>query len=146
MFGSTLYKDGTGEVGTKASLKDKTHVAVFFGAAWSGSCKQFLQPLVTVYKKLTDEKKKSFEIVYVPATVPGRPAEDEASFKELMSLMPWLGVPHHRKSVHKKLTRRFQVVQVDEPDQVRAIVLTFDGGGVADVHVLPQFNFTPVWR
>jgi nucleoredoxin len=112
MFGSTLYKDGTGEVGTKASLKDKTHVAVFFGAAWSGSCKQFLQPLVTVYKKLTDEKKKSFEIVYVPATVPGRPAEDEASFKELMSLMPWLGVPHHRKSVHKKLTRRFQVRQI----------------------------------
>jgi len=112
MFGSTLYKDGVGEVGTKASLKDKPHVAIFFGAAWSGSCKQFMTPLVQVYKKLIEEKGKQLEIVYVPATVPGRPAEDEASFKELMSMMPWLGVPHHRKSVHKKLTRRFQVRQI----------------------------------
>jgi thiol-disulfide isomerase/thioredoxin len=112
MFGSTLYKDGVGEVGTKACLKDKPHVAIFFGAAWSGSCKQFMEPLVKVYKKLTEEKGKQLEIVYVPATVPGRPAEDETSFKELMSMMPWLGVPHHRKSVHKKLTRRFQVRQI----------------------------------
>jgi len=112
MFGSTLYKDGVGEVGTKASLKDKPHVAIFFGAAWSGSCKQFMTPLVQVYKKLIEEKGKQLEIVYVPATVPGRPAEDETSFKELMSMMPWLGVPHHRKSVHKKLTRRFQVRQI----------------------------------
>ena len=27
MFGKTLYKDGVGEVGTKAALKDKPHVA-----------------------------------------------------------------------------------------------------------------------
>ena len=112
MFGSTLYKDGVGEVGTKASLKDKKHVAIFFGAAWSGSCKQFMTPLVQVYKKLTEELNKELEFVYVPATVPGRPAEDEASYKELMSLMPWLGVPHHRKATHKKLTRRFQVRQI----------------------------------
>jgi thioredoxin-related protein len=112
MFGSTLYKDGVGEVGTNASLKDKPHVAIFFGAAWSGSCKQFMQPLVQVYKKLTEELGKPLEIVYVPATVPGRPAEDEASYKELMAQMPWLGVPHHRKATHKKLTRRFQVRQI----------------------------------
>ena len=87
-------------------------MAIFFGAAWSGSCKQFMEPLLKVYKKLTEEKGKNFEIVYVPATVPGRPAEDETSFKELMSMMPWLGVPHHRKAVHKKLTRRFQVRQI----------------------------------
>eukprot|EP00283_Hemiselmis_rufescens_P009536 CAMPEP_0173434228 /NCGR_PEP_ID=MMETSP1357-20121228/12302_1 /TAXON_ID=77926 /ORGANISM="Hemiselmis rufescens, Strain PCC563" /LENGTH=65 /DNA_ID=CAMNT_0014399043 /DNA_START=25 /DNA_END=219 /DNA_ORIENTATION=- len=58
LFGATLYKEGTGEVGTKAVLKGKTHVAIFFGAAWSGSCKQFLAPLVQVYKKLTEEKGK----------------------------------------------------------------------------------------
>ncbi|EKX40274.1 hypothetical protein GUITHDRAFT_88850 [Guillardia theta CCMP2712] len=112
LFGKTLYKDGVGEVGTESSLKDVQHIGVFFGAAWSGSCKQFMQPLVQVYKKLTEEKKKSFQIVYVPATVPGRPAEDEASFKELMSMMPWLAVPYHRKATHKKLTRRFQVRQI----------------------------------
>eukprot|EP00282_Hemiselmis_andersenii_P005808 CAMPEP_0114113896 /NCGR_PEP_ID=MMETSP0043_2-20121206/3153_1 /TAXON_ID=464988 /ORGANISM="Hemiselmis andersenii, Strain CCMP644" /LENGTH=442 /DNA_ID=CAMNT_0001206069 /DNA_START=36 /DNA_END=1365 /DNA_ORIENTATION=+ len=112
LFGSTLYKNEVGEVGTKAVLKGKTHVAIFFGAAWSGSCKQFLPPLVQVYKKLTEEKGKAFEIVYVPATVPGRPPEDEASFKELMGIMPWLAVPLHRKATHKKLTRRFQVRQI----------------------------------
>jgi hypothetical protein len=65
-----------------------------------------------VYKKLTEEKGKSFEIVYVPATVPGRPPEDDKSFKELLAMMPWLAVPLHRKAVHKKLTRRFQVRQI----------------------------------
>lgn len=48
LFGATLYKEGAGEVGTKACLKGKEHVAIFFGAAWSGSCKQFLAPLVQV--------------------------------------------------------------------------------------------------
>lgn len=99
-------------MGTKACLKGKSHVAIFFGAAWSGSCKQFMEPLVKVYNKLVEEKGKSFEIVYVPASVPGRPPEDEASFKELLSTMPWLAVPLHRKATHKKLTRRFQVRQI----------------------------------
>jgi hypothetical protein len=48
------------EVGTKAVLKGKQYVAIFFGAAWSGSCKQFLAPLVQVYKKLVEEKGKTF--------------------------------------------------------------------------------------
>jgi thioredoxin-related protein len=112
LLGPTLYKHGVGEVGTKAVLKDKTHIGIFFGAAWSGSCKQFLDPLVKVYKKLTEDKKKKFEIVYVPATVPGRPPEDEQSFKELMEIMSWLAVPLSRKAVHRKLTRRFQVRQI----------------------------------
>jgi len=113
LFGSTLCKKEPGnEVGTKACLKGKSHVAIFFGAAWSGSCKQFMEPLVKVYNKLVEEKGKSFEIVYVPASVPGRPPEDEASFKELLSTMPWLAVPLHRKATHKKLTRRFQVRQI----------------------------------
>jgi len=113
LFGSTLCKgDIATEVGTKAVLKGKSHVGIFFGAAWSGSCKQFMEPLVKVYNKLVEEKGKSFEIVYVPATVPGRPPEDEASFKELLSTMPWLAVPLHRKATHKKLTRRFQVRQI----------------------------------
>jgi nucleoredoxin len=44
--------------------------------------------------------------------VPGRPPEEDKAFKELMSMMPWLAVPVHRRSVHKKLTRRFQVRQI----------------------------------
>jgi thiol-disulfide isomerase/thioredoxin len=72
------------------------------------------QPVVSaqVYKKLTEEKGKSFEIVYVPATVPGRTPESEEAFKELMGTMPWLAVPIHRRATHKKLTRRFQVRQI----------------------------------
>ena len=93
-------------------LKGKSHVGIFFGAAWSGSCKQFMEPLVKVYNQLVQEKGKSFEIVYVPATVPGRPPEDEASFKELLAQMPWLAIPLKRKATHKKLTRRFQVRQI----------------------------------
>ncbi len=112
LFGATLCKNGAAEVGTKAVLKGKSHVGILFGAAWSGSCKQFMDPLVKVYKKLVEEKGKSFEIVYVPATVPGRPPEDEKSFKELLELMPWLAIPLHRKAIHKKLTRRFQVRQI----------------------------------
>jgi len=113
LFGSTLCKGEPGnEVGTKAVLKGKANVGIFFGAAWSGSCKQFMDPLTKVYKKLTEEKGASFEIVYVPATVPGRPPEDEASFKELLAQMPWLAIPLHRKATHKALTRRFQVRQI----------------------------------
>ncbi len=62
--------------------------------------------------QLTEEKDKNFEIVYVPVTVSGQPADDETSFKELMSMMPWLGVLHHRKKVHENLTQRFQVRQI----------------------------------
>jgi hypothetical protein len=71
-----------------------------------------MEPLLKVYNKLVEEKGKSFELVYVPATVPGRPPEDEATFKELLAQMPWLAVPLHRKGTHKKLTRRFQVRQI----------------------------------
>ena len=99
-------------MGTKAVLKGKGHVGIFFGAAWSGSCKQFLDPLIKVYNKLVEEKGKSFEIVYVPASVPGRPPEDEATYKELLAQMPWLAIPLHRKATQKKLTRRFQVRQI----------------------------------
>jgi len=113
LFGATLCKGQPGnEVGTKAVLGSKEHVGILFGAAWSGSCKQFMEPLIKVYKKLVEEKGKAFEIVYVPATVPGRPPEDEASFKELLEMMPWLAVPLHRKNLHKRLTRRFQVRQI----------------------------------
>eukprot|EP00287_Rhodomonas_sp_CCMP768_P009715 CAMPEP_0196717090 /NCGR_PEP_ID=MMETSP1091-20130531/495_1 /TAXON_ID=302021 /ORGANISM="Rhodomonas sp., Strain CCMP768" /LENGTH=440 /DNA_ID=CAMNT_0042057315 /DNA_START=60 /DNA_END=1382 /DNA_ORIENTATION=+ len=112
LFGATLCKNDGNEVGTKAVLKGKSHVGILFGAAWSGSCKQFMDPLVKVYKKLVEEKGKSFEIVYVPATVPGRPPEDDKSFKELLDLMPWMAIPLHRKAIHKKLTRRFQVRQI----------------------------------
>jgi hypothetical protein len=48
---------------------------------------------------------KSFEIVYVPASVPGRPPEDEKSYKELMSMMPWLAIPVHRKRYYSKILR-----------------------------------------
>ena len=99
LFGDTLY----GDVDTAAALNDKAYVAIFFGAAWSGSCKQFIPPLVEVYKKLVEDKGASFEIVYVPVSVAGRPRDDEESFEELVALMPWLAVD--RKSVHKRLTR-----------------------------------------
>jgi len=48
LFGATLCRHEVGEVGTKAALKDKAHVGILFGAAWSGSCKQFMAPLVQV--------------------------------------------------------------------------------------------------
>ena len=71
LFGDTLY----GDVDTATALNDKAYVAIFFGAAWSGSCKQFIPPLVEVYNKLAEEK--SLEIVYVPVSVAGR----DSSFK-----------------------------------------------------------------
>jgi hypothetical protein len=54
LFGATLCKHEVGEVGTKAALKDKTHVGILFGAAWSGSCKQFMAPLVQVRSDLQE--------------------------------------------------------------------------------------------
>jgi len=87
-------------------------VGIFFGGAWSSSCNQFMETLVEVYDKQVEEKGISFEIVYVPTTLPGHPPDDEASFKDLLSTMPWLAVPLHRKAIHKKLTRRFQVRQI----------------------------------
>ena len=104
LFGDTLY----GDVDTATALNDKAYVAIFFGAAWSGSCKQFIPPLVEVYNKLAEEK--SLEIVYVPVSVAGRPRDDEESFEELVALMPWLAVD--KRSVHKRLTRRFQIRQI----------------------------------
>ena len=104
LFGDTLYQEGKGEVDTAAVLNDKAYVAIFFGAAWSESCKDFIPPLVEVYKKLVEDN--SFEIVYVPVSVAGRPRDS------CQELMPWPAVPVHRTSVHKRLTRRFQIRQI----------------------------------
>ena len=38
-------------------------------------------------------------------------------------MMPWLAIPCHRKSTHKKLTRRFQVVKVEEPEEEQAVIM-----------------------
>jgi hypothetical protein len=82
LFGSTLYKEGSGEVGTKAVLKGKTHVGIFFGAAWSGSCKQFLLPLVQVYKKLIEEKGEK-RILETRAKKHAFPLQQPATFERI---------------------------------------------------------------
>lgn len=83
------------------SLKGK-NIGLYFSAASCGPCQRFTPQLVQVYNELSSSK-AGFEVVFVSGD------EDEESFKDYFSKMPWLAVPFSDSQTRDRLDEVFKV-------------------------------------
>ncbi|XP_065873636.1 probable nucleoredoxin 1 [Euphorbia lathyris] len=81
-------------------LKGKK-LGLYFSASWCGPCRRFTPTLVEVYNELVPNG--DFEIVFVTAD------EDDESFKEYFSKMPWLAIPFSDSETRNSLDQQFKV-------------------------------------
>jgi len=101
LFGDKLQsKDG--EIPTGDALDGKV-VGVYFSAHWCPPCRTFTPELTRIYKKLTEEQKKDFEIVFVSSD------NDDAGFNEYYGDMPWLALPYVERERKSTLSSKFKV-------------------------------------
>ncbi|KFK40790.1 hypothetical protein AALP_AA2G041400 [Arabis alpina] len=82
------------------SLKGKK-IGLYFSASWCGPCQRFTPQLVQVYNELAP--KAGFEVVFVSGD------EDEESFTDYFSKMPWLAVPFTDSETRDRLDEVFKV-------------------------------------
>ncbi|XP_050206681.1 probable nucleoredoxin 1 [Mercurialis annua] len=82
------------------SLKGKK-LGLYFSASWCGPCQHFTPTLVEVYSALAP--KGDFEIVFLSSD------EDDESFQEYFSKMPWLAVPFSDSDTRDRLNDLFKV-------------------------------------
>ena len=133
LFGDVLVgRDGT-ERDTTTALAGKT-VGIYFSAHWCPPCRQFTPSFARAYEKLTGEKGKDFEVVFVSSD------RDERAFDEYRGEMPWLALPFAARDKKAELSRKFKVngipalVVVDDT----GATVTADGRRVAlDVDAFP---------
>ncbi|XP_073104112.1 probable nucleoredoxin 1-2 [Elaeis guineensis] len=77
------------------------NILLYFSAQWCGPCRAFLPKLIEEYKKIKD-KDSAFEVVFISSD------EDQNSFEDFFSGMPWLALPFG--DVRKKsLSRLFKI-------------------------------------
>ncbi|CAK9321660.1 unnamed protein product [Citrullus colocynthis] len=81
-------------------LKGKI-LGLYFAAAWCGQSQRFTPSLVEVYNELSS--KANFEVIFVSAD------DDEKSFNEYFSKMPWLAVPFSDLERRDRLDSFFKV-------------------------------------
>ena len=106
-----------GEISTAAALAGKV-VGVYFSAHWCPPCRGFTPQLAATYKKLTQEQKKNFEIVFVSLD------SSQAGFDEYYNLMPWLGLPWEDRNRKNGLSSKFQV------GGIPTLVIIDENGGI----------------
>lgn len=82
------------------SLKGKK-LALYFSASWCGPCQRFTPTLVEAYNELAP--KGDFEVVFISAD------EDDESFKQYFSKMPWLAIPFSDSETRDRLDELFKV-------------------------------------
>ncbi|XP_048132436.1 probable nucleoredoxin 1 [Rhodamnia argentea] len=82
------------------SLKGKK-IGLYFSASWCGPCRRFTPTLVEVYNELSP--RGDLEIIFVSGD------EDEESFSEYFSKMPWLAIPFSDSDKRSSLDEVFKV-------------------------------------
>jgi len=85
LFGDTLLKDVKKSSGTKAALKGKDLILLYFSASWCSPCKAFTPVLTKFYKACCVPN--GVEILYISSD------NDLDSFNEYYAKMPWLSLP-----------------------------------------------------
>ncbi|URE23147.1 AhpC/TSA family [Musa troglodytarum] len=125
--------------GNKVNPKDiegKT-IGLYFAANWFQRCVSFTPLLVSVYHKLM-EQELPFEIVFVSSD------ENQSSFEQFYSSMPWPAVPFGDVNSKRSLSHKFQI------EGIPALIILEPGGGLIQTegveilhrHGLQAFPFT----
>lgn len=80
------------------------NILLYFAASWSLPSREFLPKLVTAYHEIK-KKDETFEVIFISSD------QDEPSFNNFFSSMPWLALPFNdeRRSF---LSRRFNIVGI----------------------------------
>lgn len=78
----------------------KQLLCIYFSAHWCPPCRGFTPQLATCYN---NGLSKGAEVLFVSSD------QDQASFDEYYSQMPWLAVPFHEREVKNALSREFDV-------------------------------------
>jgi nucleoredoxin len=81
---SFVSKDGENN---GASLKSAQLIGLYLSAHWCPPCKQFTPVLAEFYKQV-NASGKVFEVVFVSFD------NDDQSFKNYLSTMPWIAITH----------------------------------------------------
>ncbi|GAV61030.1 C1_3 domain-containing protein/Thioredoxin_8 domain-containing protein [Cephalotus follicularis] len=82
------------------SLRGKK-LGLYFSASWCGPCRRFTPVLVEAYNEISTIG--DFEIIFVSAD------EDEESFNEYFSKMPWFAIPFSDSETRNRLDELFKV-------------------------------------
>ncbi|PSS28624.1 Nucleoredoxin like [Actinidia chinensis var. chinensis] len=116
-------------------LKGKK-IGLYFSASWCGPCRRFTPKLAEVYNELSS--RGDFEVIFVSAD------EDDESFKEYFSKMPWLAIPFSDSKTRDNLDGLFDVVGI--PSLVildeNGVVLTKDGVDLICEYGADAYPFT----
>ncbi|KAL2344339.1 hypothetical protein Fmac_005624 [Flemingia macrophylla] len=117
------------------SLKGKK-LGLYFSASWCGPCRKFTPTLVEVYNEVAANG--DFEVVFVTAD------EDDESFNNYFSKMPWLAIPFSDSDTRNDLDELFHVKGIphlallDETGKV----VTEDGVDVIREYGVEGYPFT----
>merc|ERR1712205_242304 len=119
LLGNKLQKAFEGEIDTSTAFEGKVAVGLYFSAHWCPPCRGFTPKLAEFYTK--DLKQKGLEIVFVSSD------QDQPSFDEYFSEMPWLALPYSDRETKDKLSKKFKVQGVPT-----FIILNPDGTVITD--------------
>lgn len=119
-----------------ASLVGKT-IGLYFSASWCGPCRQFTPIFAKAYEELL--AKGDFEVIFISGD------EDEESFDQYFSKMPWLAIPFSESAMRDELNKLFEVNGI--PHLVildgNGKVLSDDGVQIIRVYGVEAYPFTP---
>ena len=115
--GAGKFVSNNGEVSN--DLSAVKIVGVYFSAHWCPPCRNFTPVLAEFYNKV-NASEKVFEVVFVTSD------NDEKSFKDYLSTMPWVALPFDSE-LKDELSNKFNVSGIP-----RLVILNSEGVIVDD--------------
>lgn len=111
-------------------------VGLYFSASWCPPCHRFTPIFAGVYEELVS--KGDFEVVFVSSD------NDEESFKDYFSKMPWLSIPFSDSETNQRLNELFKVRGIPHLVVLDANgkVLTNDGVRLVSEYGVNAYPFT----
>ncbi|KGN52626.1 probable nucleoredoxin 1 [Cucumis sativus] len=111
-------------------------VGLYFSASWCPPCHRFTPIFAGVYEELAS--KGDFEVVFVSSD------NDEESFKDYFSKMPWLAIPFSDSDTNQRLNELFKVRGIPHLVVLDANgkVLTNDGVRLVSEYGVNAYPFT----
>lgn len=104
-------------------------LGLYFSASWCGPCQRFTPKLMEVYEELVG--KGDFEIVFVSGD------EDDDSFSDYFSKMPWFAIPYSDSETRDRLDEVFEVAGIP-----CLVILDEEGKVLTDsgVHIIREYG------